>query len=757
MIDKCNHFYLLQIQNTLYKMGVKDLWNILSPLCERKPLYELQGKTIAIDLSGWVVDSQTIVDNAVQPKMYLRNLYFRTAFLLMQGISPVFVLEGKAPTLKHKTIARRNDVRSGFQERKEAAKKGGRTQFNRVLNECKEMLKFMGIACVQSYGEAEAMCAYLNENGLVDGCVSQDSDCFLYGAKIVYRNFCTSKGNNGATAGSIDVYNMEKIEKTLNIGRNKMIVLALLCGCDYSEGVNGVGKEAALKFFKTVDDENVLQRIQNWKTDTSLDRIESDLLNPNLCTSCGHQGKLQKHNKSGCDDCGTVEKCNDNFREKRALMLNEISLRRKILHDKNFPNQELIEEFLNKKDLISSKLDIGWKQPQVYQFIDFMEKHLCWEPQYAFEKIFTLTTRWQLLHLSDFTPAERLSMSNLFIPDQIKKIRNIRSIASYEIIWKKEHSVIEMLKEYKEQIELNDNDIEGILLTTIEPQDLVLKCYPELVEIFENTRNVKTKKRTTNSRRKKVTTNIEENNIEITNIAKSRQKKAKKKTLGSKNNRKIEDFISRNHSMSLEESFEDMAITPKRSKQKNALSNINKLKNVSENVAMDIKQVKRGPQFKKILEMDKIDSKLNNTIDRIFNELSPNDFMSENEDNDLNVTNIIDNICGKQIFQFSVKNWQSIESTNQGNAENFLENKIDECMIQKEEYIYAENEKQKLDNSDDEFGDISELYIPINRRIQEKVKVSKESKEVCNQIKKCSCAFENVMDETDNESIHLDT
>lgn len=56
----------------VYEMGVKDLWNILSPLCEKKPLYELQGKTIAIDLSGWIVDSQTAVDNATQPKMHLR-------------------------------------------------------------------------------------------------------------------------------------------------------------------------------------------------------------------------------------------------------------------------------------------------------------------------------------------------------------------------------------------------------------------------------------------------------------------------------------------------------------------------------------------------------------------------------------------------------------------------------------------------------------------------------------------------------------
>lgn len=53
-------------------MGVKDLWNILSPLCERKPLHELQGKAVAIDLSCWVVDSQTVTDNMVQPKMYLR-------------------------------------------------------------------------------------------------------------------------------------------------------------------------------------------------------------------------------------------------------------------------------------------------------------------------------------------------------------------------------------------------------------------------------------------------------------------------------------------------------------------------------------------------------------------------------------------------------------------------------------------------------------------------------------------------------------
>lgn len=38
---------------------------------------------------------------------FLRNLFFRTSFLLLLGVKPIFVLEGKAPVLKHDTIERR--------------------------------------------------------------------------------------------------------------------------------------------------------------------------------------------------------------------------------------------------------------------------------------------------------------------------------------------------------------------------------------------------------------------------------------------------------------------------------------------------------------------------------------------------------------------------------------------------------------------------------------------------------------------------
>ncbi|XP_076668330.1 XPG-like endonuclease [Andrena cerasifolii] len=727
-------------------MGVKDLWNILSPLCETKPMFELQGKTIAIDMSCWVVDSQTITDNSVQPKMYLRNLYFRTAFLLMQGISPVFVLEGKAPTLKHNTIAKRNEIRHGFRERK-TVKKGGRSQFNRILNECREMLKYMGLACVQGQGEAEAMCAYLNEDGLVDGCISQDSDCFLYGAKVVYRNFCTSaQGNRGGTGGAVDKYTMEKIVRLLNLGRNKMIALALLCGCDYNDGLNGVGKEAALKLFKIVNDEGILERIKSWKTDNTLDQREAEILCSNVCSSCGHSGKVQKHTKSGCVDCGTVIKCNDSYREKRALILNEITLRKKALLIEDFPNQELLDEFLVRKDSVPKRIDLQWKQPQMNKLIDFLERHLSWDPQYAFEKVFSLVTRWQLVHLPDISVADRLLMPDLFVPEAIKKIRNIRSVASYEIIWKTDHDVVVKLKECIAMDAKNDDDNVDVLseLTSIEPQSTVLKCYPELVEAFENARKPKAKKRATKSKAQGAS-NVEKPEADKTE--KRRQKRGVKNPPNAANNRKIDDFVTKNPTVSLEESFEKMSITPKRCKK------VNGPRESQEKGS----RVKRGPQFDKVLQLEKVNSMLNNTLGRMFDELSPDDFISDNDDHDLNMTEIIDNICGERVFQFNTIKGEHV-STSESNLnaktdEDF--NTIDKGINNETEFDRSRESIVNCDQFVDEFANISESYVPLNQRI-----LTSKEKDGFKQIsvgndERYSFGIDDLMNDTDPENAQI--
>lgn len=61
--------------------------------------------------------------------------------------------------------------------------------FSFVFFQCLELLECLGVPWVQAAGEAEAMCAYLNAKGHVDGCITNDGDVFLYGAQTVYRNF----------------------------------------------------------------------------------------------------------------------------------------------------------------------------------------------------------------------------------------------------------------------------------------------------------------------------------------------------------------------------------------------------------------------------------------------------------------------------------------------------------------------------------------------------------------------------------------
>lgn len=96
---------------------------------------------------------------------------------MLSGVTPVFVLEGDAPTLKYDVIGKRNDIQfKGAKPKqqtqqcdkenviKEKASNKGRTRFNFVLKQCELLLNNMGIQCIQATGEAEAYCAYMNKD-----------------------------------------------------------------------------------------------------------------------------------------------------------------------------------------------------------------------------------------------------------------------------------------------------------------------------------------------------------------------------------------------------------------------------------------------------------------------------------------------------------------------------------------------------------------------------------------------------------------
>ncbi|KAJ7412704.1 flap endonuclease GEN 1 isoform X1 [Pitangus sulphuratus] len=176
------------------------------------------------------------------------------------GIQLVFVMEGEAPKLKADTMSKRNEMRYG-PSKKVGAARTGRSLFKAMLKECLELLECLGVPWVQAAGEAEAMCAYLNAKGHVDGCITNDGDAFLYGAQTVYRNFAMN-----AKDPHLDCYTMSSIKEKLGCDRESLIGLAVLLGCDYlPKGVPGVGKEQALKLIETLRGQNLLQRFDQWK------------------------------------------------------------------------------------------------------------------------------------------------------------------------------------------------------------------------------------------------------------------------------------------------------------------------------------------------------------------------------------------------------------------------------------------------------------------------------------------------------------
>ncbi|GAW79552.1 DNA repair endonuclease,RAD2 endonuclease [Plasmodium gonderi] len=131
-------------------------------------------------------------------------------------------------------------------------------EINDEMNDdIKILLDLFGIPYVQSPCEAEAQCSYLNSRNYCDAIISDDSDVLVFSGKTVIKNFFNRKK-------TVEVYEKKLIEDKLGLYQEELINLSLLCGCDYTIGVHGVGIVNALeiiKAFPTFEDLKKLKEI----------------------------------------------------------------------------------------------------------------------------------------------------------------------------------------------------------------------------------------------------------------------------------------------------------------------------------------------------------------------------------------------------------------------------------------------------------------------------------------------------------------
>jgi Holliday junction resolvase YEN1 len=162
----------------------------------------------------------------------LRTFYYRLLRLIALSIHPVFVFDGP-----NKPPFKRN-------------KRTGPNVASIPEFLAKQLLKQFGYPIHLAPGEAEAECALLQREGIVDAVLSEDVDTLMFGSGITIRNWSPEK--SGTTPTHVNVYDaVETKNGPSQLDREGMILVALMSGGDYvPEGIPGCGPKTACEAAK---------------------------------------------------------------------------------------------------------------------------------------------------------------------------------------------------------------------------------------------------------------------------------------------------------------------------------------------------------------------------------------------------------------------------------------------------------------------------------------------------------------------------
>ncbi|KAI6695469.1 hypothetical protein NL676_023179 [Syzygium grande] len=268
-------------------MGIKGLTKLLAdnaPKAMKEQKFESYfGRKIAIDASMSIYQflivvgrsgTEMLTNEAGEVTSHLQGMFNRTIRLLEAGIKPVYVFDGKPPDLKKQELAKRYskraDATEDLEEIKEIGSKEDIEKFSKRTvkvtkqhnEDCKRLLRLMGVPVIEAPSEAEAECAALCKSGKVYAVASEDMDSLTFGAPRFLRHLMDPSSRK------IPVMEFEvaKILEELNLNMDQFIDVCILSGCDYCESIRGIGGQTALKLIRQHGSiESILENINKEK------------------------------------------------------------------------------------------------------------------------------------------------------------------------------------------------------------------------------------------------------------------------------------------------------------------------------------------------------------------------------------------------------------------------------------------------------------------------------------------------------------
>ncbi|KAF8211844.1 PIN domain-like protein [Mycena galopus ATCC 62051] len=217
-------------------MGIPGLWQELQPIEQKISLPNLavgtgfianatgaRGFRIGIDASGWMYRACNLHGTTQNPELVA--LFSRCSRLFRLPFIPIFVFDGQGrPSTKRGKFIRGNDhsLAAPFQR----------------------MLTGFGFQWFTALGEAEATLSAMTATGIpvsVDAILTDDSDSFVFGANTVLR--IRSEDNENYEASR---YSAHDIAQVLGLSHEDFILIAILAGGDYSDGLMQCGIRTAV-------------------------------------------------------------------------------------------------------------------------------------------------------------------------------------------------------------------------------------------------------------------------------------------------------------------------------------------------------------------------------------------------------------------------------------------------------------------------------------------------------------------------------
>jgi flap endonuclease-1 len=112
--------------------------------------------------------------------------------------------------------------------------------------ECMQLLELMGVPVIQAPCEAEAQCAAMARDGLVFATATEDLDALTFGTPILLRYLTFSQARKMPVAE----IHLDEVLKGLDLSMQQFRELCILCGCDYTGSIRGIGPQKALNLIK---------------------------------------------------------------------------------------------------------------------------------------------------------------------------------------------------------------------------------------------------------------------------------------------------------------------------------------------------------------------------------------------------------------------------------------------------------------------------------------------------------------------------